>query len=139
SGTLGFDVRQVVARIVVTTLPVMIATGDTMQLAAKAFDALDVEIPQAEFVWSSSDSLVAVVTSSGTLIGRAIGRATVTAHTTESGSTVQGSSITSVRLVLAQLAGGMYHNCGVARGGVVHCWGEGAWGRLGTGIAYDPW
>lgn len=42
-------------------------------------------------------------------------------------------------MVLTQLAGGAYHNCGVARGGVVHCWGEGAWGRLGTGVSYGAW
>lgn len=40
-------------------------------------------------------------------------------------------------LVFDQIAAGAYHNCGLAHGGGVYCWGEDDWGQLGTGEPYQ--
>jgi alpha-tubulin suppressor-like RCC1 family protein len=138
SGSIDLDLRQIITRVQIL-VPVNMATGDTVTLKAVAYDAMNVEMPQATIAWSSSDSLVATVKASNTMIGRAIGRATLTARATDSGVSVVATNLVVVRLVFSTLVSGTVHNCGIARGGVVHCWGEGAWGRLGTGVSYGAW
>jgi alpha-tubulin suppressor-like RCC1 family protein len=116
------------------TLSNPIATGDTVTLVASTLDAAGGLLPNPPLAWSTADSLTAIVTSSS-VIGRALGTTTISVHSTD-GSNLQTSTTVTVRLVLDTIVAGAYHNCGIARGGVVHCWGEGGWGRLGTGVAY---
>jgi alpha-tubulin suppressor-like RCC1 family protein len=133
-----------VAKVVVTA-PDSLVTGDTTQLDAVAYDRSDVAIPGVTFSWSTSDEGVAAPDAEGALVAHGYGTVDVTATVSGPASFMKGSAAASasarvgVRLGLATLSAGAYHTCGVARGGGVLCWGEAAWGRLGTGVAYDPW
>ena len=67
------------AAVVAVTAVARIAPGDTVRLAAEAFDGDGCPIRSAEFVWSSSDTSVARVDASGLVTALAPGRATITA------------------------------------------------------------
>jgi len=140
SGSATVAARQVVARVAIEA-PDAIITGDTVQLSAVAYDGLDVPMPQVTFTWTSQDTVAARVGTSGVLVARAIGRPTISVRASGPAEAVidqrSADKPVSVRLVLTQLAGGTEHNCAVARGGVVHCWGNGSQGRLGTGTNHD--
>jgi alpha-tubulin suppressor-like RCC1 family protein len=128
------------------TAPDSLVTGDTATLTAAAYDKDGAAISGVTFSWASRDTNVAVVDATGRVIARSYGPVVLDATVTGPLSAVRAgttqasaSASVGVRLVLTTLSGGAFHNCGIARGGVVHCWGEGAWGRLGTGVAYQPW
>ena len=67
--------RSVVVRPAADTL----LAGDTLRLAAEAFDANGHPVAGAEFAWSSSDSAVAAVDTAGLATAAGPGRAAVTA------------------------------------------------------------
>jgi alpha-tubulin suppressor-like RCC1 family protein len=147
SGTVVMAV-QPRARTVVLDLPDSLGTGDTVRVRAVALDALGTPMPPATpvaFAWASQDTAVATIDATGRLVAHRAGRVAVTAEVTGPPDAIAaagaptGRASVGVRLVVADLAGGSYHTCAVARGGLVHCWGEGAWGRLGTGVAYGAW
>ena len=56
-----------------------IGTGETVRLAATAFDEDGLSMGDSKFLWTSSDTSVARVDGSGLVTGRADGRAIVTA------------------------------------------------------------
>jgi hypothetical protein len=131
---------------VAITVPDSLITGDTATLTAVAYDKDGVAIPGVTFAWTSRDTNVAAVDAAGKVIARSYGPVVLVASVNGPGSVLRGityppadSSSVRVRLVLTTLSGGAFHNCAIARGGVVHCWGEAAWGRLGTGVEYMPW
>lgn len=131
---------------VVITAPDSLVTGDTVALTAVAYDNHGAAIAGASFSWLSTDTNVATVDGVGRMIARSYGPVELIAFVSGSASSLPGvtrlpsdTASVSVRLALATLSSGGFNNCGVARGGVVHCWGEAAWGRLGTGVAYRPW
>lgn len=120
-----------------------ISMADTIRLSAVAHDGLGAVFSGAQLTWAVSDTAAASVDASGLVHARAMGPVTVTAtvvgpagalHTPVSGST----SLT-VRLAFTHIEAGTLHTCGIARGGSVYCWGEGAWGRLGDGTPYPAW
>jgi alpha-tubulin suppressor-like RCC1 family protein len=138
-------VRQLVRRLSIVA-PDTIAVGDTSVVKVVAYDAVGTLIPDATVTWSSSDSQTVSIRGDRSAVGEDYGTVTLGALVTGPAESIAGLATApsatkrlAVRLLFTQIAGGTYHNCGVARNGVVHCWGEGAWGRLGTGIAYAPW
>ena len=80
SGTAAVTVMQAASSVVVSpaeaTLTVL---GDTLRLAAEAFDANGVAVADVQFSWESSDSAVATVDTSGLVTAAANGTATITA------------------------------------------------------------
>ena len=131
---------------VTITAPDSLVTGDTATLSAVAYDKSGAAIAGATFAWVSRDTTVAAVDAAGRLVARSYGPVELVATVTGPLSAVSvgaaspgDSTSVAVRLALVSLSGGAHDNCGIARGGVVHCWGEAAWGRLGTGVGYLPW
>ena len=81
SGTAVVTVMQSAGSVVVSPAADTVATGDTLRLAAEAFDENGHRVGGAEFGWSSSDVSVATVDASGLVTGVAEGTVTVTAAT----------------------------------------------------------
>ena len=85
SGTAAVTVEQVVSSIGVSpSADTLVALGDTVRLVAEATDANGHGVAGVtEFVWSSSDTLVARVDASGLVESVAEGEAAVTATASE--------------------------------------------------------
>ena len=102
-------VMQSAGSVVVSPPAGTVALGDTLRLAAEAFDANGHLIERAAFAWSSSDGSVATVDATGLVRGVAEGAATITATT---GSAAGSSEITvenadrAVLVALYEAAGG---------------------------------
>jgi uncharacterized protein YjdB len=96
--TASVVVRQVVAAIALSPSPGEVALGDTLHLAATATDSNGVVIPGYAAAWSTSDSSVATVDSTGVATGHALGTATITA----SGNGVAGTSDVTVDVYTAE-------------------------------------
>ena len=80
SGSATVTVVQEVSAVTVSPATASLAAlGDTVRLAAQAFDENGHRVEGAEFGWSSSDVSVARVDASGLVTGVAEGTATVTA------------------------------------------------------------
>ena len=79
SGTAVVTVMQSAGSVVVSPPADTVAPGDTLRLAAEAFDENAHRVEGAEFRWASSDVSVATVDASGLVTGVAEGTATVTA------------------------------------------------------------
>ncbi|WP_420636426.1 leucine-rich repeat domain-containing protein [Candidatus Palauibacter sp.] len=69
------------ATVVVTPAADTIAPGDTLRLAAEAFDGDGQPLPGASFTWSSDNESAARVDASGLVLGILEGAATITATT----------------------------------------------------------
>jgi alpha-tubulin suppressor-like RCC1 family protein len=126
--------RQVVASVSVSPVAAIVPAGGTVQLAATAKDSNQVAIPNATFNWTSSQPLVASVTSSGLVTGVAVGSASIRAATsgrrgTASVTVTSGGGSGVWKLV----HGGSSHTCGITTTGSAQCWGSGGYGQLGTG------
>ena len=79
SGEALVTVMQSAGSVVVSPAADTIELGDTVRLAAAAFDENGHEVAGAEFTWSSSDAPVARVDGSGLVLGVGEGTATITA------------------------------------------------------------
>ena len=88
SGEARVTVMQSVGSVVVTPAADTVAFGDTLRLAAEAFDGNGHRVEGASFEWSSSDVSVATVDSSGLVRGVAEGAARITAASAD----VRGTS-----------------------------------------------
>ena len=81
SGSATVTVAQEVRAVNVTPTAGSLVVGDTLRLAADAFDENGHSVPGAEFRWSSSDLSVARVDGAGLVTGAHEGMATITAAT----------------------------------------------------------
>ena len=91
SGTAAVRVMQSAGSVVVSPAVATVALGNTLRLAAEAFDENVHAVAGAAFVWTSSDVSVARVDASGLVTGVGEGTATITAM---SGSAQGTSEIT---------------------------------------------
>lgn len=82
-GSAVMTVAQVVRTVVVSPATGTVVEGDTMRLTATATDANHYTVSAAQFAWSSSDTLVAVVDSLGLATGVGLGKATITATSSD--------------------------------------------------------
>ena len=105
SGTAVVTVMQSAGSVVVSPASDTVAPGDTLRLAAEAFDESGHRVEGAEFTWSSSNVDVARVDGSGLVAGAAEGTATITAT---AGSASGTSEITVENLDRAALVA-LYH------------------------------
>ena len=103
SGGVLVMVMQSAGSVVVFPAADTIAPGDTLQLAAQAFDENGNGIAGAEFEWSSSDESVATVDASGLVRGVAEGGATITAGSGDARGTAQITVQNPDRAALAAL------------------------------------
>ena len=87
SGGALVTVMQSAGSVVVSPAADTIAPGDTLRLAARAFDANGNAIAGAEFEWASSDESVTAVDEFGLVRGIAEGAATITAVSGNAGGT----------------------------------------------------
>jgi hypothetical protein len=83
-GTVGY--------VVVTPNPVEVAIGGTQQMAATAYDLHNAILASASFAWSSDNSSIAAVSSSGLATGLANGSTNINAET----GGVTGSAVINV-------------------------------------------
>ncbi len=81
-----------VASVAVTPSPASVQAGQTVQLTATAKDANGTTLPGRPMTWASSNTTVAAVSTSGLVLGKVAGSATITA--TSEGQT--GSSTLTV-------------------------------------------
>ena len=93
SASSRLTVDQVVQSITVSPDDETIETGESLQFMASAFDENDHPVDDASFGWTSSDTAVARVDSTGLVLGLAEGTATIIAAT---GDVVGTASITVV-------------------------------------------
>ena len=89
SGAAVVTVMQSAGSVVVSPAVDTVAPGDTLRLAAEAFDENGHRVDGAEFTWSSSDASVATVDGSGLVTGIAQGTATITAAAGTARGTVE--------------------------------------------------
>lgn len=82
-------------RVTILPNPASVNVGATLQLTATAFDALGNAVPSQTFTWSSSNTTVATVSSSGLVTGKKAGSVTITA--TVSGTSIRGTLSVTVR------------------------------------------
>ena len=82
SGSAVVTVAQVVSAVAVEPDTATVVRGDTLRLAATATDANGHVVPAVEFAWTSEDTAVAVVDTSGLVTGVGAGQAEVTATAT---------------------------------------------------------
>lgn len=150
SGRAVVGTKQLDAKPMITTVSLSRAAGtdtitidDTLRITAVARDGLGTVVPGATLVWSVSDAAAASIDASGLLHARSMAPVTVTATVTGPAGAVRGmvraTTALTVRVAFTHIEAGTLHTCGIARGGSVYCWGEGAWGRVGDGTAYPAW
>ena len=100
SGSTVVTVTQSVVSVAVSPSGTeLTAWGETVQLAAEAFDENGHAVAGAEFSWESSDAAVATVDASGLVTGVAEGMATITA----SAGSASGSAVATVMQTVASV------------------------------------
>ena len=100
SGTAAVTVTQVPDSVAVLPVEATIAAlGDTLRLAAEAFDANGRAVAGAEFSWASSDDAVATVDGSGLVTAAGSGTATITASV----GSASGSAVVTVMQSVASV------------------------------------
>jgi hypothetical protein len=91
----------VVTRVEVSPQSATINRGQTQQFTATAFDQNNQPIAGATFTWSSSDTNVATINSSGLATGVGLGSVTITATTPDAtGAMVSGTATLNVQVPL---------------------------------------
>ena len=137
SGSAAVTVAQEVSTVAVTPAADSVVAGDTLRLAAEAADANGHPVPEIEFSWASSDTLVALVDDAGLVTGVGAGEAEVTAVaagvTGRAALTVVAPAPTAVSVIpdtvaltalgqTAQLAAEVRDQAGRVMEGVVVSW-----------------
>ncbi len=79
SDSAGVEVRQEIARVVVSPAMIELDVGDTIRLLTQAQDANGNPVDASGFVWMSDNEYVATVDSAGMVRARVRGSATITA------------------------------------------------------------
>lgn len=122
-----------VAAVAVSPSPVTLAPGASTQLSATLRDAAGTALTGRVVTWSSADTMIAAVSSSGLVTARSIGGPVLVTATSEG---VRGSSSVRVQspfITAVSLGLGNTSACAVEATGVTWCWGRNADGQLGIG------
>ena len=77
NATVAVTAVQVPSTIVLSAPPDSVAVGDSIQMNAEAFDALDNPIADVTFEWSTSDPAIMTVDQEGWVRARAAGSAEI--------------------------------------------------------------
>jgi alpha-tubulin suppressor-like RCC1 family protein len=129
--TAGLRVLGPVSSVTITAQHRGTVVGGTIQLTATLRDAGG-NIVTAPVSWSTSNSGVATVDSTGAVTGVAEGSATITAA---SGGISDTLTVTVAVMTVRHetLSAGYGHICGLAVSGAAYCWGSNDAGQLGDG------
>ncbi|MEJ2184437.1 MAG: Ig-like domain-containing protein [Gemmatimonadota bacterium] len=135
SGTAAVTVVPVpVASVEVSPDAMSIMVGETGQFAATTKAADGSVLAGRDVAWTSSDTTVATVDSTGLVRALAAG-------TTLIAATAEGRSASATLTVLpfswANVALGNAHTCARSSNGDAYCWGNGAYGQIGNGSTED--
>ena len=103
SGTASVSVTQSATSVTVTPAEATIGPGDTLRLAAEAFDANGHPVAGAKFWWSSSDPSVAMVDTTGLVRGIAEVSARITAASGDALGTAEITVVNPDRAALVAL------------------------------------
>jgi len=128
---------------VVTVAPagLTLAAGGTLQLWVTPTDSTGLVIQGLQTIWSSSDTTIATVSSTGFVNSVAPGSVTITATTSRplgegGGQTMVGTApITFAQFTLGSVSAGdgaAGLACGLSAGGAAYCWGDNSRAELGT-------
>ncbi len=99
--------------------------GQQIQLAATTTNAT------GAVTWSSGNTAIATVNSSGLVSAVTLGQVTITATSGTGSGTATLTTTTGI--VFAQVTTGSNHTCGVTPTGIAYCWGNNSAGQLGNG------
>lgn len=109
-----------------------ILEGTTIQLSAALIDADGDTIRDGRpITWSSSDTGLATVDTTGLVTGRAEGAVTITAMSDGHAGTAR--VVVDPPTTYAGTDGGVTHTCGRTPADLAYCWGNGTDGQLGNG------
>ena len=124
-----------VATVTVTPATSNIAVGASVPLQATAYNSSGTVRAKATFTWATSNSAVAVVSSTGLMTVVGPGSATITATSgIASGNT---SVATLPNLTFATVSAGFPYSCGLLTSGAAICWGANDTYQLGNGSKTD--
>ena len=108
--------------------------GGTVRLEALARSASGTPVRSPSFAWSSSDETVATADIDGTVTGRGLGEAEITARAGGQSATF---TVTVIREDFRSVIASGVYSCGLMTDSRAYCWGGNGTGTLGDGTTYD--
>lgn len=103
------------------------------QLRTLVNDGAGNPLDSVSVTWTSTDTPIASVTSTGLVTGAGLGTAWVRANVGQ----LTDSAMVSVAVLYTSITTGLAHTCGVTTAGEAYCWGRGDAGDLGVGSDSD--
>lgn len=134
AGSVLLAVNQVTFTVEVTGEIDSILNDDTTRFTAIPRDANGHTVGNATVTWSSANTAVATVDSTGLVRGRARGSTTINAM---SGPAAGGAALKVTALEFAAVTAGVWHTCALTVSGPAYCWGANSDGQLGDGSRID--
>jgi alpha-tubulin suppressor-like RCC1 family protein len=118
--------------VIVSEPSITMQLGDTVTVTAMALDANNEIIPDADFHWTTNGFTIALISSTGQILGIGSGVTTVVAERDGASAAVA----VTVNSDLVAIESGGFHTCGITSLDRYACWGSNASGKLGNGTLF---